>query len=266
MTNRPEEWHGWVAPDLKSELLPVEHLFSLGDTVVKNTVREVRRIALPSGVFYLKRYFTIREGQPFRARLMARMKFHLRGGKALHVLHITQKMRDAGLGCPETVLALWRRSGAELEEVTLIRELIGTPCHILWKNESISHSSLLTQIAEGLRQFHQRGFFHGDCLAGNLCLDSDGKMSFLDNDRTYHTRFFCKCGVTRNLVQFCSHLWMHGEENECRAFLHAYFGEDDRRISPILRLWQKRSAQLRKEKQAKIAENQHDNRTKKAQS
>ena len=246
--NEMNGWHGWCAPELESELFPVEHLFSLGEKVVKNDVREVRRIPLSSGVFYLKRYFTLRKGQSLRERLAAWLKFHLRGGKARHVLRITQQMRKAGLGCPETVLAVWRRTDDSLEEVTLIRELTGTPCHQLWKSEAIPHSELLAKIAAGLREFHQRGFFHGDCLAGNLCLDSDGKISFLDNDRTYHTRFFRNRGVTCNLVQFCSHLWMNGEETECTEFLRSYYGGDAPQIPRILTLWRKRSAKLRCER------------------
>lgn len=140
-----------------------------------------------------------------------RLKWRLRPSRMLHTWRISAEMEKEGFLCPKIQLAARRRSWRPLGWPTDL--LVMSPVDGQQLSKIIAEHNaaiLLPQVATELARFHTAGFVHGDCIPGNLFLQDNGKLAFIDNDRTMRTHFgiFGKrtLAIRRNLVQFGFHL------------------------------------------------------------
>ena len=140
--------------------------------------------------------------------LWNRLKWQLRSSRSLHVWHISQELQAAGFGCPEIQLAARKRAWQPLgwpTDVLVMSPVAGQMVQTLLKSEPAQ--DILNIVAQELARFHAAGFVHGDCLPGNLFLESSGRLNFIDNDRTMRIHAWDRLPrIRRNLVQFAFHL------------------------------------------------------------
>ncbi|MBO4620919.1 MAG: hypothetical protein J5654_12510 [Victivallales bacterium] len=140
--------------------------------------------------------------------LWNRLKWRLRTSRSLHVWRISQELQANGFGCPVIQLAARKRAWQPLgwpTDVLVMSPVEGQMVQTLLKNESAQ--DILNIVAQELARFHAAGFVHGDCLPGNLFLESSGRLNFIDNDRTIRVHAWNRLpSIRRNLVQFAFHL------------------------------------------------------------
>lgn len=140
--------------------------------------------------------------------LFNRLKWQIRSSRSLHVWRISLELQNAGFGCPEIQLAArkraWRPFGWPTD-VLVMSPVAGQMVQTLLQTSDTE--KVLDTVASELARFHASGFAHGDCLPGNLFLEDDGHLNFIDNDRTMRTRVWDRQSrIRRNLVQFSFHL------------------------------------------------------------
>ncbi|MBR4125707.1 MAG: hypothetical protein IKR13_05850 [Victivallales bacterium] len=140
--------------------------------------------------------------------LFNRLKWQIRSSRSLHVWRISLKLQNAGFGCPEIQLAArkrtWRPFGWPTDALVM-SPVEGQMVQTLLQTSDTE--KVLDTVASELARFHMAGFAHGDCIPGNLFLQTDGHLAFIDNDRTMKISSWDRAPrVRRNLVQFVFHL------------------------------------------------------------
>ncbi|MBR6471339.1 MAG: hypothetical protein IKS83_06050 [Victivallales bacterium] len=137
-----------------------------------------------------------------------RLKWRLRPSRMLQTWRISMALEEAGFLCPKIQLAARRRAWWPLgwpTDLLIMAPIAGRQLSSTITQENATE--VLPQVAAELARFHAAGFAHGDCIPGNLFLQDNGKLAFIDNDRTMHTRFGNRTArIRRNLVQFGFHL------------------------------------------------------------
>ena len=158
--------------------------------------------------------------------LLNRFKWRFRPSRMLRTWRISLELQSAGFGCPEVQLAArkrtWRPSGWPTD-VLVMSPVAGQMVQTLLQTSDTG--KVLDAVAHELARFHAAGFAHGDCLPGNLFLEDDGHLNFIDNDRTMHTHAWDRQPrIRRNLVQFAFHLFPKNlaSREQTRQFLCKY--------------------------------------------
>ena len=126
------------------------------------------------------------------------------GWRAGQAFRATRMLAAAGFGVPETLLVA-RRGAAGL---LVTRDAGGEDlAHAVGRLGSTGDREgrrekrrLLRLLGAEVARLHRAGFVHGDLVPPNVRV-SDGRLVFLDNDRTQRSRFLVALGARRNLVQ-----------------------------------------------------------------
>ncbi|MDD3952980.1 MAG: lipopolysaccharide kinase InaA family protein [Lentisphaeria bacterium] len=198
-------WKGLVREGWQSVFADIHQLADSGEVIVDKPDRVVRRIETPNGVVYFKRICGAGTGRGWYF-----LKSLLRTPRSLAIWHVSEQMRLADLGCPLPLLAVSSCcfSSCRFEDILVTAEIPYSLVSDLLKDaaDNAVREGILQKAGQGIRELHDKGFVHGDCLPGNICMGPDGKLIFLDNDRTAKKIGIVNRGARlQNLVQFCSH-------------------------------------------------------------
>ncbi|MDX9978913.1 MAG: lipopolysaccharide kinase InaA family protein [Lentisphaeria bacterium] len=257
---RSDAWRGsvhraWLAPlaELDSWLTG-----NPGSRVVDKPARQVRRVETPQGVVFVKIIRLPSEQEQPGKRLLGIIKWYCRPSRALAVFAITKSLLEQGIGCPEPILAARRRSSLGWpEDVFISREVLyPTILQLLSETDDpAGQQTILAHAARGIAQLHTARFIHGDCIPGNICLSPEGKLIFLDNDRTCRTSPFRSHRARfKNLVQLLARLPQGSQREEnIDHFLETYrqHAGVDIAMTPA------QQAQLARQTQARLAHLAH---------
>src|SRR5437016_2658267 len=126
------------------------------------------------------------------------------GWRAGQAFRATRMLAAAGFGVPEALLVA-RRGAAGL---LVTRDTGGEDlAHAVGRLGSAGDREgrrvkrrLLRLLGAEVARLHSAGFVHGDLVPPNVRV-SDGRLVFLDNDRTRRSRFLVALSARRNLVQ-----------------------------------------------------------------
>jgi tRNA A-37 threonylcarbamoyl transferase component Bud32 len=198
-----------------------------GQRVVNRLVRTVSRVVVDGEEVYVKVVKSIDDGDGhFGFRLWKRFKWRFLENRAMATLAVTAAMEQAGIRCAGAILAVRRTHGFSAEEVFISKSVpypsVGKIVRGMTDTEE--RKAVLRNVAEGLCDFHCRGFLHGDCIPGNLLWDG-GHVHFIDNDRTRFVGRLSRHGARRNLVQFCFHLLRKAEDAAMAEHFLACYAE-----------------------------------------
>ncbi|HOG50829.1 MAG TPA: hypothetical protein PKY10_09580, partial [Lentisphaeria bacterium] len=143
------------------------------------------------------------------------------------VFKITSAMLDKGIGCPEPILAARRRNAFGWPEDVFICREVPYPSLFSQLNaadHAPARDAIIANAAQGIAALHNKGFIHGDCIPGNLCLAPDQSIFFLDNDRTCPMPLLGKRRFRlANVIQFLARLPLPMQQNDVFAlFLDSY--------------------------------------------
>ena len=178
--------------------------------------------------------------------LANRLKWQLRPSRMLHTWRISQELQAEGFDCPEIQLAARQRRWEPLgwpTDVLVSSPVPGRQVRELLQGES--PEAILAAVAAELARFHAAGFAHGDCIPGNLFLQKNGRLAFIDNDRTMRTHVWDRRPrIRRNLVQFAFHLLRRNQVScdQAQEFLFKYVQyakwPPDAAERELTRIWQ----------------------------
>lgn len=216
-------WTGLVREGWQKQFSDIRQLEDAGEIIVDKPDRMVRRIDTPRGVVYYKHICGAGKGRAWYF-----LKSLLRQSRSLAVWHVSEQMRLAGVGCPLPLLAVdsCRFLSFCFEDILVTAEVPFPRVSDLLKEapDHVARAGILQKAGQGIRELHDKGFVHGDCLPGNICMDSQGKLIFLDNDRTAKKHaIFARGARLQNLVQFCSHaLTVLPDQALLNQFLDSY--------------------------------------------
>ncbi|NLF92716.1 MAG: hypothetical protein GX564_02415 [Oligosphaeraceae bacterium] len=198
-------WQGYIAADWQNTIPELEPWLAAhpGQLVVSYPSREVRRIETPRGVLYAKIIRGLTDPGLTGRDPGSFLKWYCRPSRALATWRISWQILAAGFRCARPVLAVRRRSGCgyptdifiseDVQAQALSDRLPQTPA---------AAADLAAILGRELAAFHRAGFGHGDCILRNLCLDSESRLIFLDNDRSKRlSRFWPFRACRRNLAQ-----------------------------------------------------------------
>ena len=218
-------WRGFAAQTFREANLTADALENMGELVVDKPNRVVRRMHILGGEAYAKWFSPPRNilKQCFRRPL------------AFRLLDIHLAMLEAGIGCAIPCLAAVEgRLGRQL---FVYRAIPFPGLHIqLREADAEKANTLYLAAAQAIAQLHRRGFVHGDCLPGNICLAEDGTAFFIDNDRTAKSFFpLRQYQERRNLIQFCAHAAIQCgmTPEQQRLFLEHYYSQRDQDIPSL---------------------------------
>ena len=248
-------WKGLVREGWQSVFADIHQLADSGEVIVDKPDRVVRRIKTPKGVVYFKRICGAGTGRGWYF-----MKSLLRTPRSLAIWHVSEQMHLADLGCPLPLLAVSSCcfSSCRFEDILVTAEIPFPRVSDLLKDakDDLARASILQKAGQGIRELHEKGFVHGDCLPGNICMDNAGKLVFLDNDRTVQKSVdFARVARLRNLIQFCSHaLTVLPDQSLLNQFLDSYNQNKVDKAAPwgadkevVTRKLQQRVSKLEKE-------------------
>jgi tRNA A-37 threonylcarbamoyl transferase component Bud32 len=248
-------WKGLVRDGWEEAFSDIPRLADSGEVIVDKQERMVRRIETPKGVIYYKYICGAGTGRGWYF-----LKNLLRTPRSLAVWRISEQMRLAGVGCPLPLLAVssCRFSSFSFEDILVTAEVPFPQVSDLLRNADSDdlRSQILQKAGQGIRELHEKGFVHGDCLPGNICMAPEGRLFFLDNDRTRRKSLFCsRKGQLWNLVQFCSHaLTVLPNQQLLQHFLRGYEqttlssgSVSEREKDLVLRMLQRRVSHLERE-------------------
>ena len=235
-------WKGMVRQGWEETLQKPEKFCQLGESVIDKADRSVRRWESPLGNVYVKRIYS---PQAPSARLLTYGKNLLRPPRSLQVWRVCEALLEAGLRCPKPLLAAYdyRLHALASEELMVAAEL---PYPLFSKkiresDLAAEFKSLLQAAGKGIRKLHDKGFVHGDCIPGNMCIDQENNLYFLDNDRTARLSLLgARQARLRNLVQFSSRtLPLLPESKLMHEFIQAYYLTDQRQSDVVKQEQQK---------------------------
>jgi len=248
-------WKGLVRDGWEEVFSDIPRLADSGEVIVNKSDRMVRRIETPKGVIYYKYICGAGTGRGWYF-----LKNLLRTPRSLAVWRISEQMRLAGVGCPLPLLAVssCRFSSFSFEDILVTVEVPFPQVSDLLRDAGCDdlRSQILQKAGQGIRELHEKGFVHGDCLPGNICMDDEKKLIFLDNDRTRRKSSFSpRRAQLWNLIQFCSRTTKYlVNMHLLSAFWAGYYRCDPRPAAvleneqhQLLEKLQRRIAQLERE-------------------
>lgn len=229
-------WQGLVREGWQDVFSDIRQLTDSGTVIVNKPDRVVRRIETAKGVIYYKRICGAGRGRGWYF-----LKSLLRQPRSLAVWQVSEQMRMAGVRCPLPLLAVCscRFSGLCFEDILVTAEIPFPRISDLLQEaaDNIVRADILQKAGQGVRELHEKGFVHGDCLPGNICMDSEERLIFLDNDRTRKKmRFSSRRAQLWNLIQFCSRAMKYRVDMHLlSAFWAGYYRHDPRPVAVLER-------------------------------
>lgn len=229
-------WKGLVREGWQHVFSDIGQLADSCEVIVDKPDRMVRRLETPKGVIYYKRICGTGAGRSWYF-----LKSLLRTPRSLAIWHVSEQMRLAGIGCPLPLLAVSSCcfSSFCFEDILVTAEIPFPRISDLLKDaeDDIARASILQKAGQGICELHEKGFVHGDCLPGNICMDPGNRLYFLDNDRTRkQSRFFHRRAKIWNLIQFCSRAPKFLVDiNLLSAFWAGYYRHDPRPVAVLER-------------------------------
>ena len=218
-------WRGFCKPECRNDFTSLDAWLTAppGECVVYYPCREVRRLKLQSGgVAYAKIIRALTDAGLQHREWFSWCKWVFRPSRAIATWRISVKLREAGFGCPEPLLAVRRRDCGYPTDIFVAAEV---PFPDLWQDDSLSPELLAQFLGGGLADFHRAGFAHGDCILRNLCREPESnRIVYLDNDRTWQPPAPVRRHYQmRNLAQMTYSILKRFDDTALsRAFLDAY--------------------------------------------
>ncbi len=185
-------------------------------------------------------------------RFLSRDLF-LSGTRSIKELTLTEEIRSSGIPTVQPIGAIHLRVYGPLYraflftlEMSSAKNLIqyfhemessASPEKLFHKRNMIRNAGFL------LRQFHQKGFYHGDLQLKNL-LVLGNQVLIIDFDRSYHKTSLSTSERTKNLLRLyrSAEKWRHFglpvTRTDSLRFLKAYAGEDRKILKAVRKaLW-----------------------------
>lgn len=181
-------WKGRVAANWREKLQNFEqwNRDHAGEIVVSYRSRKVSRVHTPKGILYVKTIWGLTDPGMTGKDPLSFLKWVFRPSRALAAWRVSQRLLEAGFLCARPVLAVRQRSSFGYPTDVFISEEVAAPLlsDILPNMSESEQEKLALLLGRELRKFHAAGFVHGDCILRNICLTSDEKLVYLDNDRS----------------------------------------------------------------------------------
>ncbi|MFA6816895.1 MAG: lipopolysaccharide kinase InaA family protein [Lentisphaeria bacterium] len=222
-------WKGYIAEEWQDDWKNIGLWMSdnPGKIIVKYKSREVRKIKTSRGVVYLKDIYALTDAGMAGKDWLSWMKWYCRPSRARATFMVSQKMLSDGILCAEPLAGLRMRSSSGLpRDIFISREVHGEILSqkLAALEEKRKIHEIIRSVARQLELFHRKGYVHGDCLLRNLAFSSDGKLIYLDNDRTKYDRWYkLFCRKKRNLAQLgYSILRVTNRRENLNIFLEEY--------------------------------------------
>lgn len=226
---RSGSWRGVVHPQWQEPLSDFDQWLRdhPGAKVLAKKARTVSRVETPNGVIYVKIIHRLQERGSAWKMLFSGIKWLFRPSRAAATFRITDAMLAKGIGCPAPILAARRRNAVGWpEDIFICREVPYPSLSSLLKaaDNAAARDAIIANAAQGIAALHNKGFIHGDCIPGNLCLAPDQSVFFLDNDRTCPIPLLGKRRARlANVIQFLTRLPLPMQQNDIFAlFLDSY--------------------------------------------
>ena len=203
---RSDAWRGRVLAAWQDVFARLDDWLEVpGEVVVSYDSRQVQRRETANGTVYLKRIWALTDAGIHGSDWFSALKWIGRPSRALACWRISRQLLAAGFRCAEPVLAARRRNCFGYPEDLIVTAAVPWPTleAVLAAKKADDGRDIVALAARQLREFHKAGFVHGDCILRNICLDGDGRLVYLDNDRTKRPgplNLFCSW--KRNLAQF----------------------------------------------------------------
>ncbi len=198
-------WHGYIAADWQNMIPDLDAWLGAhpGQLVVSYRSREVRRIVTPQGVLYAKIIRALTDPGLTGRDPGSFLKWYCRPSRAIATWRISWHILQAGFRCAKPVLAVRRRSGSGYPtDIFISEDVQAQALSDCLPQTPAAADDLAAILGRELAAFHQAGFVHGDCILRNLCLDSESRLIFLDNDRSKRVSWFWPYrACRRNLAQ-----------------------------------------------------------------
>lgn len=211
-----------------------------GATLVKrNSQRDVWRVVIPEGGFFVKVYHPV--------GLLARAKLLIRGPIASQEWHVGRYAAAHGIATVAPVAMAWQQDRRITGRSVLITEEVAgaKPLNEYWigiRKDRVAADRLLDALARLIARAHQCGFQHGDMHPGNLLVRSDGarhEVFFVDLHRVHTGRSVMPRQVVANLAQLNQWFRRNATRTQRLRFLHNYICYRDQfaQASPLARNW-----------------------------
>ena len=219
----------WIGAD------PIVRLAGLPNEPIKDQpgVRTLRAQA-PDGAVYVRHMTALKARRSGRVAMSERFKWWSRPSRALRTMRVHLALAEAGIPVAGVVLAARRRTGLNVEDLLITDEVDGVDFRVRCKAEddAETEADLLRRAGRAIAELHRAGFAHGDLIPGNMIIAADGRIVFIDNERTGRP-MPSRAGALRrlNLAQMVSRLMPRTPYWMMRAFFDAYYdtlGLDDR--------------------------------------
>lgn len=225
-------WKGFIRAGWEDIFSDLDKIAVSGEQVLVKLNREVRRIETDKGVVFYKK--VVYSKKTFPANLISFLSYFLRRPRSLSVWKVSEQLLQADLGCAIPIMATYsyKFSNLRCEDIFVATEITFPLISILLKEAASEElrKEILNKAGLGIRELHDKGFIHGDCIPGNICMDEKGKLYFIDNDRTVkYTGMRPAYEKRRNLIQFASRaLTLINDDEEINSFLMGYYINDKR--------------------------------------
>lgn len=210
-------WQGFADAEFASQIGDLDSWLAGSEKVpvVSYPDRDVYRTQVGGDTYFVKYIRALTAPGLTGKDRFSWCKWVLRPSRAIHTWKISRELLDADFNCPEPVLAVRRRISGYPNDIFISRAVDAKDAWELLGNFDMPETErrkIVVSIAEETARFHNAGFVHGDLLLRNVCIDGDGKVVFIDNDRTKRSG-----ASDRNLAQmgyslmrrFNNPVWLH---------------------------------------------------------
>jgi len=137
-------------------------------------------------------------------RLFAKLYPAPAGWRARRAFRVSRVLAAAGFGAPEALLVAHRGEAGLLVTRDAggedLAQAVGRVDSTRDPEARRAKRRLLRLLGAEVARLHQAGFVHGDLVPPNVRV-TDGRLVFLDNDRTRRSRLLVALSARRNLVQ-----------------------------------------------------------------
>ena len=246
-------WRGWKCIDCADEFSDIDAWLDADgkDVVLETPCRTVARHSFRLNGQDVRVYSKLmraqNDGALAKNELFSLVKWAFGPSRAITILKNTSRMIELGHSCPKPLFAARRKvkSGHHLNLIVTMEVTAPTVESIVLAPDLEAAKNAVQAAGRDLAKLHADKFLHGDYLPRNTCLE-DGRIVFLDNDKTSHWPFMPPFSQRRrNLEQFAYNLMLLKGLEEChmelpKILLESYFaaaprGDAARQTETVLR-------------------------------